>query len=481
AILASAVLAAGCSETMQVKTRGDDALLYADVPPPSSSSTLDLSIAATAAPNPFAEESPPKMFANLLRKPGIFKTVVPIESLEAPWSGDIVASLAWGNFNTGELTVYSAYTREELFSATLSCGFKGLVAYPDCLSKKASGLIYQAFSGTPRHAQILKQREAALAKKKEEPPASLPQQQTTSPAPMTAPAAPAGLSKEELQQMMAEAVKAAAKPSAPTAQPSVSSDVDTPSYRNPENADNFAVVVGVENYNGLPDAQFAERDAKAVYEHLIALGYPQRNIALLTGARATRTGLVKNLEAWLPQNVNERSTVFFYYSGHGAPDPAAGTAFLVPADGDPQYLEETSYPVKRVYEKLGALKAKRVLVAMDSCFSGSGGRSVLAKGTRPLVGKIDLGSVGGKVVSLTASAASQISGTAEEQGHGLFTYFFLRGLNGDAKDAAGSVTVKSLFGYLSPRVQDVAKRGNRDQTPQLLPFVLPDGGDVRLR
>ena len=299
-----------------------------------------------------------------------------------------------------------------------------------------------------------------------------------SPAPAVNPAT--GLSREELRQMMAEAVKAAVPPaavSAPAAQPS--SDADTPSYRKPPNIDDFAVVVGVEKYNGLPDASYAERDAKAVYEHLVALGYPRRNIALLTGAQATRTGLVKNIEAWLPQNINERSSVVFYYSGHGAPDPTGGTAYLVPSDGDPQYLEETAYPVKRLYEKLSALKAKRVLVAMDSCFSGAGGRSVLAKGTRPLVGKIDLGSVGGKVVSLTASSSSQISGTEEAQGHGLFTYYLLRGLNGEAKDASGGVTVKSLHAYLAPLVQDTAKRVNRDQTPQLLPPAPAD--DFKLR
>jgi uncharacterized caspase-like protein len=237
----------------------------------------------------------------------------------------------------------------------------------------------------------------------------------------------------------------------------------------------------VEKYADLPEARFAERDAQAVYDHLVAMGYPPRNIALLKGPQATRTGLVKNLEAWLPQNAGPDSTVFFYYSGHGAPDPKAGTAYLVPADGDPQYLEETAYPVKRLYEKLSALKARRVLVAMDSCFSGAGGRSVLARGTRPLVGRVELGQAGGKVVSLSASESDQISGSIEEQGHGLFTYYLLKGLNGEAADGAGRVTVKTLHSYLSPKVRDAAKRANREQAPQLFPPSLPDSDDLRLR
>lgn len=246
------------------------------------------------------------------------------------------------------------------------------------------------------------------------------------------------------------------------------SDVDVPKYKRSENPDNFAVVVGIENYADLPEAAHAERDAQAVRDHLLALGFPSKNVVLLTGQRATKTGLVKNLEAWLPNNVNERSTVFFFYSGHGAPDVKSKQAYLVPIDGDPNYLNETAYPIRVLYDRLGALKAKQVIVALDSCFSGAGGRSVLAKGTRPLVTIADMGSVAGKIVSLSASRADQISGTHEDEGHGLFTYYLLRGLNGAAKDDAGSITVQSLYEYVAPNVQDHARRQNREQVPQFL-------------
>ena len=47
----------------------------------------------------------------------------------------------------------------------------------------------------------------------------------------------------------------------------------------------------------------------------------------------------------------------------------------------------------------------------------------------------------------------------------MVTYFFLKGLNGAAKNASGEVTAKSLYRYLKPRVQDEARRQNREQTP----------------
>ena len=81
----------------------------------------------------------------------------------------------------------------------------------------------------------------------------------------------------------------------------------------------------------------------------------------------------------------KNGTVFIYYSGHGAPNPKNKDAYLVPYDGDPSFIDQTGYSLKRMYDALGKLPAKEVIVALDSCFSGAGGRSVLAQGARPLV------------------------------------------------------------------------------------------------
>jgi len=252
----------------------------------------------------------------------------------------------------------------------------------------------------------------------------------------------------------------------------------TPSFSSGERLEDFAVIIGIENYADLPDATYAERDAAAAKRFVLALGLPERNIALLTGTRATKNGFEKTLEGWLPNNATKNSRIFVFYSGHGAPDPGNGNAYLVPVDGDPRYLAQTGYPLKRLYASLGRLKAKSVLVALDSCFSGAGGRSVLAKGIRPLVGKVDTASEeGGSLSVISASASDQISGTSDETGYGLFTYNFLKGLDGAAKDGRGRITLKSLFGYVKPRVQDDAARANREQTPQLQ----SGGEDVMLR
>ena len=247
------------------------------------------------------------------------------------------------------------------------------------------------------------------------------------------------------------------------------SDIDKPSRRFPENAADFALVVGVEKYaNGLPDAQYAERDAEAVRAHLVALGVPERNIKFLSGSRASLSAMTALVEDWLTASVGENGRAFFYFSGHGSPDPATGQVFLVPHDGMPSLLTKTAYPVKRLYESLEHLKAKQVIVALDACFSGMGGRSVLPEGARPLIlkGGTSL-NAGSRILLLAASGPKQITGGLPEQGHGIFTYHLLKGLGGAAVDSDGVITPLGLYDYMKPKIQDDAARQNREQTPVL--------------
>jgi len=86
------------------------------------------------------------------------------------------------------------------------------------------------------------------------------------------------------------------------------SDIDIPSYTLKENSNNYAVIIGVEKYASLPPAEFAERDAEAVRAHLMALGYPARNIYFLDGQQATRAKIAQSVNTWLPNRVEENST-----------------------------------------------------------------------------------------------------------------------------------------------------------------------------
>jgi hypothetical protein len=252
------------------------------------------------------------------------------------------------------------------------------------------------------------------------------------------------------------------------------SDVDVlPVTKTGTRKNAHAVVIGLERYrNELPQASHAEQDARVVARYLSGtMGYEEGNIALLLNDRATKSDMEKYFETWLANRVESEDTVFVYFSGHGAPNTKTGEAYLVPYDGDPVYPDNTGYPLSRLYQSLANLPAKEVVVVLDSCFSGAGGRSVIAKGMRPIITEMKSPLLGkGKILVLAASSGQQVSSTYEQKAHGLMTYFFLKGLQGEADtNKDGKIDIAELFEYLRPQVERVARRDfNNEQTPLLL-------------
>lgn len=229
-------------------------------------------------------------------------------------------------------------------------------------------------------------------------------------------------------------------------------------------ANDIAIIIGIEKYRTVPTTEYATADAAKVREFVTALGIPERNIEFLADDRATLSDIRKVIETKLPNMVKANSRVIVYYAGHGAPGTTRGESYLVPYDGDPSFLADTAYPLSRLYDRLSRLKAKEVLVILDSCFSGSGGRSVIAKNIRPLVMVKDTPPPSSnKMIVLTSARGSQITTSLPEVGHGAFTYFFLRALQEGNRD------IGEVYAYLKDRVTEEAKRQNVDQTPTISP------------
>ncbi|MFA6316867.1 MAG: caspase family protein, partial [Elusimicrobiota bacterium] len=233
----------------------------------------------------------------------------------------------------------------------------------------------------------------------------------------------------------------------------------------------FGVVIGIEAYRDLPAVEYAGRDAEAMYAYLTrAMGFDSRNVVLLKDERATLTDLATYLGPWLEDRVTPESRVFVYFAGHGAPDPRSGEGYLIPHDGNPSYVATKALSVRALYEGLAKLPAKDVTVVLDACFSGSGGRSVLAKGARPLVLAAKAPEPGGNMAVITAARGDQISTYFPEARHGMLTYYLLKGLRGGADaDADREVTTSELYRFLTPEVEREARKQHVEQTPTISP------------
>ncbi len=247
-----------------------------------------------------------------------------------------------------------------------------------------------------------------------------------------------------------------------------SPSVDTTPDRNA-----YAIVIGVEQYRQkLPKADFATHDAQAVTESLTkVMGYPSENVITLINDQATNADLSKYVEKWLLKNVKTGSTVFIYFSGLGASNPETGDIFLVPYDGDPSFIDQTGYSLKRMSDALRKLPAKEIIVVLDSCFSGAGGKSVLVEGARPLAINLQKSLVLSRNMTvLAAVSGDQSCSSYQTKGHSLFTYYLLRGIHDeDVMRPDGSLDIRDLFGYARPQVERIArKKNNSAQSPLLI-------------
>ena len=219
-----------------------------------------------------------------------------------------------------------------------------------------------------------------------------------------------------------------------------SSSVDQAPVTGMRRPDALGVIFGIEDYRYAPAVTFARNDATVMRDYFIhTLGLNEANVYMRLDRDATQGEFRKVFDptqGWLARRiVSGVSEVFVYYVGHGAPDVSTGDAFLMPADGDPNY-PATSYRIAELYRSLEQLPAKRVTIVLDACFSGRAGRGKqvepLMAGTRGIGVEPRFVRPGENTVVLTASAGNQVSSGYPEKTHGLFTYFLLKGLQGEA-------------------------------------------------
>ena len=260
----------------------------------------------------------------------------------------------------------------------------------------------------------------------------------------------------------------------------LSVDVETNIPSTPVDRPNaVAVVIGNKTYRNedIPDVKYAARDAQTVKKYLTrTLGVGEENVIYVenaTAAALTRIfGTADDPEGQLHNWVKPgESEVFVYYSGHGAPSPESGQAYLVPYDANPNYLSQNGYPARQLYGNLAKVPAKSVTLMLEGCFSGvSEGGAVLQRAS-----PVEL-SVENPVMALddglafTAGAADQIASWYPEKKHGLFTYFFLKGLRGPADwNGDRAITSAEMGQYLTEKVPYRARRMyNREQTPEVV-------------
>jgi uncharacterized caspase-like protein len=168
--------------------------------------------------------------------------------------------------------------------------------------------------------------------------------------------------------------------------------------------------------------------------------------------------------------IPDQSDVLIYYSGHGAPDLESTKGYFVPVDCDPAAVALNGYSTEVFYKNLAQLPYKSLTVVLDACFSGASEKGMLIRNASPIFINTETTVLNDdRSVIFSSSAGDQISSWYPEKYHSLFTYYFLKGLQGGAdEDSNGEITVKELGSFLNGNISPVSRRLNRrDQNPQI--------------
>ena len=218
----------------------------------------------------------------------------------------------------------------------------------------------------------------------------------------------------------------------------------------------YAVVIGIAAYKNLPASaqlEFPNRDAEDIYAALISPEggqFPAENVHKLINERATVANIRHEIEEWLPSVTKENDRVLIYFAGHGF--VSGGKGYLAPYDVDIHAVPTTAYPMDSLGSYVGGkIKGKWKVLITDACHSGA----ITPEADRKQVNQslLDLQK---SLFSLTASRDREQSFESDKfgGGHGVFTYYVVKGLEGEADaNGDGVVDADELSEYVHTNVR----------------------------
>jgi len=255
------------------------------------------------------------------------------------------------------------------------------------------------------------------------------------------------------------------------------------------NSDAIAILIGNEIYSSpdINNVTYASEDVETMKKYLIkTFGFREGNVITINNATLAdfnRTfGNKQNFRARLYNLVKpEKSDVFVYYTGHGAPSLVNKEGYLVPVEcQDISLLQFEGYSLNTLFDNISNIPYKSLTVVLDACFSGNTHNGALIKNASPVYIAPRLKLLNKEnTVLFSSSMGDQISSWYPEKEHSLFTYYFLKGIkdkmNGSKEfedfrnSNKSNISIVELNQYLQEEVPYQARfLFNRVQNPEVL-------------
>lgn len=242
------------------------------------------------------------------------------------------------------------------------------------------------------------------------------------------------------------------------------------SKTNPDEKDAYALIVGIATYKDtkIPKLNYTTHDAQAIFDLLVnpdIAGFKKENIKFFLDGEATLFNIKDAISNWLFKNAKEDSIVFIFFAGHGGvEEDRLGiekdnlAKYLLPYDADFGNFFASALSNSDFNRLLLSIKSKRLVVFMDSCYSG-GVSEKKARDVKIVEDPYEKMAEGEGRLVIAASQPDQRSFEDENLSHGIFTYHLIEALKGNADlDNDGYVTAMELYKYLSETVTKTARR-----------------------
>lgn len=216
----------------------------------------------------------------------------------------------------------------------------------------------------------------------------------------------------------------------------------------------WAIAIGINQYQCFQPLSFAQRDAQALRNVLVnEVGVPPEQCLLMTDTSPPVWGKPtypsrENIQGWIErlgqQYLEPGDVLWYFFSGYGV--CYQGQDYLVPIEGNPHTLPDSSIPFTSLFQGLQAMPTESKLVLLDMSRS----QSVLSHETVGTQTEQIANHTG--IPTILSCQPGQFSRETAALGHGFFTAALLEGLR-----SFRAATLEDLDRYLHDRLPELSE------------------------
>ena len=224
--------------------------------------------------------------------------------------------------------------------------------------------------------------------------------------------------------------------------------------------ENYAIVIGVDEYDAVAPLNYAANDAKALGEFFESQDYSVTTLLNTQASKSRVLSKIKTVAAVAGSSSQARGNIVFVYSGHGFREN--GVNYLAPSEIDPKRLTETGISLSEVSQILESANVRQRALFIDACRNDPG-KSFANESQRFSVDRSSEG-----LAILYSTGAGKVSFEDTDLKAGVFSHYLLKGFEGGAAADDGLVSFNGVFGYVRNQVKKhVLRKYSKAQVPYM--------------